>query len=110
MPIESLMAFRSCCLQPKIALSGLDADVPEQELNLFQLATTLATQASTRPTKVMRRDIITKGAGCVSLLNHAPDNLGTEAVRGNSPRFIDRAKDRAVRDLASAMQVCSVGK
>jgi hypothetical protein len=76
----------------------LDTDVPEQELDRLQLATTLVAQAGARPPKVVGCDIA-KVAGGASLFYNAPDDLGTETVGGNPSRFVDCAEDRAFRNL-----------
>jgi hypothetical protein len=81
-------------LASQISLRRLDADVPEQELDLFQLATTLVAQPSTRATEVMGSHVAEVAR--LALLHHAPDDFGTEAMRGNSPRFVDRAEDRSI--------------
>ncbi len=84
-------------LASQIALRRLHADVPEQELDLLQLATTLVAQPGARPTEVMRRHIA-EIAGLARLLDNAPDDFRTEPTRGNSPGFVYRAKDRPIDD------------
>ncbi len=74
--------------------------MPEQELDLLQLATTFVAEAAACATKVMRRDFAQVASGG-RLLDNTPDHLGTETVRGNAPRFVDRAEDRAIGDVRS---------
>ena len=85
-------------LASQIALCGLYTDVPEQKLNLFQFSARFVAQAGARATKVVGRHggEVTSSAG---FLHHAPDHLRAEAVRGNSARLVDCAKDRTNCDL-----------
>lgn len=80
-----------------MALSRLDAYVPEQELDPLQIATPLMTQSSACRTQVMRC-YVAEVSGFARLLYNAPDDFGTENVPGNAPRFVNRAKDRPIGD------------
>jgi hypothetical protein len=73
---------------PQIALSRLNADVPEQELNLLQFSARFVAQAGARAAEVMRGHTseVARGAG---LLHDTPDHLRAEAVRGNPSRLVD---------------------
>lgn len=73
--------------------------MPEQELDLLQLATTLVAQPSARSTEVMGGHVA-EIASLARLLYNAPDDFGTETTRGNPPRFVDRAEDRPIGDFS----------
>jgi hypothetical protein len=45
-------------LAAEIALRGLNADMPEQELDLFKLPAGLMTHAGTRTTQIVRRNVV----------------------------------------------------
>jgi hypothetical protein len=65
-----------------MTLRRVDADVPEQELDLLQSATALVTRSGARPAEVMRCHIA-EIAALARLLLDTPDDFGTEAMRGN---------------------------
>jgi hypothetical protein len=72
--------------------------VPKQKLDLFQLATTFVAQPSARATEVTG-GYVAEIAGLARMPYNAPDDFGTETMRGNPARFLDRAEDRPFGDL-----------
>ncbi len=80
-------------LAAEVPFRCLNADMTEQELNLFKLPACLMTQTGAGTTKIVRRNPIQtalRGPG----LHDAPDHLRTESARSDSFGLIDRPKDR----------------
>jgi hypothetical protein len=79
-------------LTPEISLSGLDAHMAEQELDLFQLAASLVTQ-----TRACSAEIVWGDAGHCAfrtrVFHYTPDDFRAKPVRGDSARFVYRPKD-----------------
>jgi hypothetical protein len=70
-------------LAAEVSFRCLNADVSEQELNLFKLPACLMTQTGAGTTKIVRRKSIQtalRGPG----LHDAPDHLRAESVRSDS--------------------------
>ncbi len=74
-------------LATQVPFRGLHADVPEQELDLLEFSTGQVTQAGASATEIVGRDIRQPAAGRI-LLDHSPDNLGTEAIRRYPPPLL----------------------
>ncbi len=66
-------------LASQIALCRLDAEVPEQELNSFQLATAVVAQPNAYPTSSMTCHIA-EIAGLARLLYNVSDDFGADDV------------------------------
>jgi hypothetical protein len=79
-------------LAPEISLSGLDAHVAEQKLNLFQFATCLVTQACASAAEIVWGNAGHRGFR-TRVLHHTPDDFRAKAVRCDSARFVYRPKD-----------------
>ncbi len=86
-------------LASQIALRRLNADVPEQELNLLQFSACFVAQTGTRAAKVVGCVHTSEVARAASLLYNAPDHLWAEAVRRSPSRLVDCPKDRTSCDL-----------
>src|ERR1700757_1154627 len=69
-------------LTAQITFRGLNADMTEQELNLFKLPACLVTQTGTGTTKIVRRNLIQTAFPGPSL-HDAPDHLRTESARSD---------------------------
>jgi hypothetical protein len=83
-------------LAPEIALRGLHADVPEQELDLVEFAAGQVAQTGARAAEIVGRNIHQSAAGRSSL-DHAPDNLGAEAIRRYPTRLVNGAEHGPLR-------------
>ena len=81
----------------QISFGRLDADVTEQELNLFEFSPGLVTQARACASKVVRRNVRQPATGR-SLFDNTPNDFGTEAVRRYSTSFVDSSEDGTFRD------------
>ena len=79
-------------LAAEVPFRCLDADVTEQELNLFKLPACLMTQTGARTTKIVRRNLIQTAFSGPSL-HDAPDHLRTESARSDSSGLIDRPRE-----------------
>lgn len=51
-----IYGFAEPLLAAQIFFGGLHRDVPQKELNLFQLASRIVTEASARPPEIVRRE------------------------------------------------------
>ena len=80
----------------EISFSRLDADVPQQELNLFEFSPGLVTQARACPAKIVRRNV-RQSATSRSLSDYTPNYFRAESVWRYSTRFVDGTEDSAVR-------------
>ena len=81
----------------QIPFGRLDADVPEQELNLFEFSTGLVTQARACAAKVVWRNV-RKSATGRSLFDNTPNYFRAEAVGRYSTRFVDGTENGAFRN------------
>ena len=74
-------------LAAEVPLGRLNRDVPEQELNLFQLATRRMAESSSCPPEVVRREPM--NARFMGVLpNDVPDRLLRQAVTPGAPVFV----------------------
>src|SRR5271166_3255325 len=71
-------------LAAEIPLGGLDRDMAEQELNLFQFAAVAVAQLGAGSAKVMRGHMLQPYAAAVSI-HHVPDNVHVDAITPNLP-------------------------
>ena len=81
----------------QISFGRLDADVPEQELNLFEFSPGLVTQARACAAKIVWRNIRQSATGR-SLFDNTPNHFRAEAVGRYSTCFVDGAEESAFRD------------
>jgi hypothetical protein len=81
----------------KIPFGRLNADVPEQELNLFECSPGLVTQRGARATKVVWHNVRQSATGR-SLFDNTPNDFRAEAVGRYSTRFVDGAENGTFRD------------
>jgi hypothetical protein len=79
-------------LASEIAFCRLDAHVPEQKLNLLEFAAGLMAQSGARATEIVRGNSgqVARHAG---VFHNAPDHLGAEPGRSNSPGLVDATKN-----------------
>jgi hypothetical protein len=66
-------------LAAQIALRGLDRDMAEPELNLFQFAAALRAQLGAGSAKVMRGHVLWPYAVAISM-HHVPDNVHVDGA------------------------------
>ena len=71
----------------QIPFSRLDADVPEQELNLFEFSTGLVTQARACAAKVVWRNVRQSATGR-SLFDNTPNHLGLKPCGAIRPALL----------------------
>jgi hypothetical protein len=86
-------------LASQIALRRLNADVPEQGLNLLQFSACFVAQAGARATRVVGRHTSQRGRTRSRLASRRPRSPSAEAMRSNPSRLVDCAKDRTGGDL-----------
>jgi hypothetical protein len=81
----------------QIPFGGLDADMSQQELNLFDFSPSFVTQARACAAKVVRRNV-RHSATAGSLFGNTPNHFRAEAVGRYSTRFVAGAEDGAFRN------------
>jgi hypothetical protein len=83
----------------QIPFGCLDANVSEQELNLFEFSPGLVAQARACAAKVVRCNVGESATGR-SLFDDAPDDFRAEAVGRYSTSFVDCAEDGTFGDAS----------
>jgi len=83
----------------QIPFGRLDANVPEQELNLFEFSSSLVTQARACAAKVVWRNVRQSATGR-SLFDNTPNYFRAEAVGRYSTSFVDSTEDGAFRNAS----------
>ena len=82
-------------LASKIALRGLNRDVPEKELDLFELASCGLAEARTRPAQIVRSQIWNTSFLC-GILHDVPDCLYGNLITSRLPGPIDTSKNAPI--------------
>ena len=82
----------------EIAFRRLDGCMPQQELNLFQLATVAVAQLRTGSPQVMRSDML-QARSLAAGLDYVPHNILRDAFPPYLSRPGDGSKDPSLRDL-----------
>jgi hypothetical protein len=81
----------------QIAFSCLDGCMPQQELNLLQLATARVAQLRTSPPQVMRRNML-QARSLAATLDYVPHDILRDAFSPHVSRSGNGSKDPSIRD------------
>ena len=84
-------------LAAQVTLGGLYGHVPEEELNLFELAASNVTEPGACPPQIVRRNLLNAGR-FREVLNHVPNNLLRQAISPDGPALIDGSEQATSRD------------
>jgi hypothetical protein len=87
-------------LASKIALRGLDRDVPEKELDLFELASCGLAEPRAGPSQIVRSQIRNTSFLC-GVLHDVPDRFDGNAITPRLPGSIDASEDAPILDSRS---------
>ena len=92
-----LVTAHNRCLRI-ISFSRLYGHVPEEELDLIQLAACKMTQTCAGAAKIMGCELLNAGPGS-GIFDDFPENLWRHPVSPDSPGLIDRSEHSTGRDL-----------
>jgi hypothetical protein len=84
-------------LASKIALRGLNRDVPKKELDLFELAPCGLAESRTGPAQVMRSQVRNTDFLC-RVFHDAPNRLDRNAITSRLPSSIDASEETPILD------------
>ena len=85
----------------EIVLCRLDGCVPQQELDLLQLSTTVVTQLCAGSPQIMRGNVLQSGFLAAGS-DHVPDDVLRDTIAPNLSQSGDRSKDFAITDPGGA--------